>query len=127
MLVTGRHAHALALRKLALQLLNRRGGYEWQAGLDRLCSRKLLPRGTQVPHAGIHFGRDVVRLCALRMILEHLDNHRMRLVEMTRAQSLVDLVRLWISRLGQQGYRASQRDYQNKRSPEILEHGNLLP
>jgi len=56
-LVTGRHAHALALRKLALQLLNRRGGDEWQAGLNRLCSRKLLPRGTQVPLAGIDLSR----------------------------------------------------------------------
>jgi hypothetical protein len=61
------------------------------------------------------------------MILEHLGDHRMRLVEMTRSQSLVDLARRWISRLGQHGYRTSQREYQNKRSPEILEHGNLLP
>jgi len=61
------------------------------------------------------------------VILEHLDDHRMGLIAwMTRGQSLVDLCAME-SAAGPAQVWCIQRKYQNKRSPEILEHGNLLP
>jgi hypothetical protein len=109
LLETGRRTHALTLSQLALQMLNRLRLRERQARSKRLGSRKLLPRGREVPLARKDLSSDVVRLSALGMVLEHLVDHRVGLIEMTRLQSLVDLVRRGI-RLSQHGPRHPQRE-----------------
>jgi hypothetical protein len=96
LLETGRRTHALTLSQLALQTLNRLGLRERQTRFKRLGSRKLLPRGRQVPFARKDLSSNVVRLSTLGMVLEHLIDHRMGLIKMARLHSLVDLMRCGI-------------------------------
>jgi hypothetical protein len=113
LLEAGRRTHALALRELPLQTLNRLRLCERQTRSKRLGGRKLLPSAREISLARIDLSSDVVRLSTLRMMLEHLVDHRVSLIEMTGLYSLVDLVRRGIG-LSQHGSRNPQRENQNE-------------
>ena len=80
-----------------------------QAWLEFLGPSEFGSRLLSLTLPGEQFGLHVVRLAARRVISQHLVHHGLRLVEMTRFGSLIDVVHARIGSTVSQ-YRRSQRN-----------------